>query len=155
MRFLGNILWWFPLFGFLNSIVLFIFGGLFALTGVGAPIGLGLIQLSKFCLAPFSRAMINEKRIQPNKQYSSFYSTLSKIVFILYIPVGLIIFVVGVMQVIVLCLTIILIPYAAVIAKTLPTLFNPIGKICVPIGVVNMVEQKEAEKVYKDIQNKS
>lgn len=154
MRFLGNILWWFPLFGFLNSIVLFICGGLLSLTGVGLPIGLGLIQLSKFCLAPFSRAMVNEKRIQPNKNHNNVYNVLSKIVFVIYLPIGLIIFVFGVLQVIALCLTIIFIPYAAVIAKTLPTLFNPIGKICVSRAVLDVVEKKEAEQAYEEYQNK-
>ncbi|MDR4025806.1 MAG: YccF domain-containing protein, partial [Bilophila sp.] len=51
MRLLGNILWHFPCFGFLMSLFSFIVGAILTVTVVGAPIGLGLIQYSKFALA--------------------------------------------------------------------------------------------------------
>ena len=53
MRLLGNILWHFPFFGFVTSFFTFLTGGFLVLTVVGAPIGLGLIQHSKFLLSPF------------------------------------------------------------------------------------------------------
>jgi len=61
MRTLGNILWHVPFLGFLTALVTFLFGGLLVIPVIGAPIGLGLIQFSKFLLAPFSFAMISKK----------------------------------------------------------------------------------------------
>ena len=54
MRTLGNILWHIPFLGFLSALGTFLIGGLMVITIIGAPLGLGLIQLSKFLLSPFS-----------------------------------------------------------------------------------------------------
>ena len=48
MRTLGNILWHFPFFGFVTALLAFLVGTLLTLLVIPAPIGLGLIQLSKF-----------------------------------------------------------------------------------------------------------
>ena len=55
MRTLANILWHFPFFGFLTAFYTFLIGIFFTITVIGAPIGLGLIQHSKFLLSPFSK----------------------------------------------------------------------------------------------------
>lgn len=67
MRTLGNILWHVPFLGFLSALVTFLIGSLFVITVVGAPIGLGLIQLSKFLMAPFSGAMVDKNVIKNNQ----------------------------------------------------------------------------------------
>lgn len=64
MRTLANILWHVPFMGFLNALGTFLIGGLFVITLVGAPIGLGLIQLSRFLLTPFSSAMVSKRDLQ-------------------------------------------------------------------------------------------
>ena len=61
MKALGNILWHFPFLGFFSALMAFLFGLLLTATVVGAPIGLGIIQFSKFLLAPFGRAMVRKK----------------------------------------------------------------------------------------------
>ena len=61
MRKLANIIWHVPFLGFLNSFFTFILGSILVLTVIGAPIGLGLIQLSKFLLTPFSSEMVSKK----------------------------------------------------------------------------------------------
>ena len=48
MKTLGNILWHVPFLGFLTALGTFLVGGLLVITVIGAPLGLGLIQLSKF-----------------------------------------------------------------------------------------------------------
>ncbi len=55
MKTLGNILWHFPFLGFLSALYTLILGLIFTITVVGAPIGLGMIQHSKFLLTPFSK----------------------------------------------------------------------------------------------------
>lgn len=52
MRTLGNILWHFPFLGFLSALGTFLLGVILLITIIGAPLGLGLIQLSKFLLCP-------------------------------------------------------------------------------------------------------
>ena len=67
MRTLANILWHFPFFGFISALFSFILGGILTLTVIGAPIGLGLIQHSKFLMSPFSKAMISDSKLKKDK----------------------------------------------------------------------------------------
>ncbi len=64
MRTLGNILWHIPFLGFLSSLCTLLAGLLFLLTGIGIPIGLGLIQFARFLLTPFSCAMVSKNELQ-------------------------------------------------------------------------------------------
>lgn len=150
MRTLGNILWHIPFLGFLTALGTFLIGGLFVITVIGAPIGLGLIQLSKFLLTPFSSAMISKKdlNVDQNKLWQSF----SFIVRILYFPFGLILAIATIFQIAALFITIIGIPVALVLAKSLGTYFNPVNKTCVPKAVQNELEQRKAkEQVAKHL----
>jgi len=150
MRTLGNILWHIPFLGFLSALGTFLIGGLFVITVIGAPIGLGLIQLSKFLLTPFSSAMISKKdlNVDQNKLWQSF----SFIVRILYFPFGLFLAIVTIFQIAGLFITIIGIPVALVLAKSLGTYFNPVNKTCVPKAVQNELEQRKAkEQVSKHL----
>ena len=143
MRLLGNIIWHFPFFGFLPALGTFLLGGLLVITVIGAPIGLGLIQLSKFLLAPFSWAMISKDdlNVEQNKLWKSF----GFIIRILYFPFGLFLVVITVFQIIGCFITIIGIPVALVLAKSLGTFFNPVNKKCVPRSVQNELEQRKAK----------
>jgi len=150
MRTLGNILWHIPFLGFLSALGTFLIGGLFVITVIGAPIGLGLIQLSKFLLTPFSSAMISKKdlNVEQNKLWQSF----SFIVRILYFPFGLFLAIVTIFQIAGLFITIIGIPVALILAKSLGTYFNPVNKTCVPKAVQNELEQRKAkEQVAKHL----
>lgn len=142
MRTLGNILWHFPFFGFVTAFITFIIGGIFVLTVIGAPIGLGLIQLSKFLLTPYSSAMISKKdlNVEQNKLWKSF----SLVIRILYFPFGLFLATVTIFQIGMLFITIIGIPVALVLAKSLGTYFNPIHKKCVPIAVKDEIDRRKA-----------
>ena len=143
MRTLGNILWHFPFLGFLNALITFLLGSLLVITMVGAPIGLGLIQLSKFFLTPFSCAMISKKNLDAdqNKLWLSF----GFIVRILYFPLGLFLTIATIFQIAGLFISILGIPVALVLAKSLGTIFNPVNKICVPKAVENELEQRQAK----------
>jgi len=144
MRTLGNILWHIPFLGFLSALIALLFGGLLVVTVVGAPIGFGLIQLSRFLLTPFSSAMINEKDLK--KDQNKLWQTFGIIVRIVYFPIGLILAIVTVFQIAFLFLTIVGIPVALVLAKSLGTYFNPVDKKCVPRAVANELEQRKAKE---------
>ena len=150
MRTLGNILWHVPFLGFLNAFVVFLLGGLLVITVIGSPIGLGLIQLSKFLLSPFSSAMISKEdlKAEQNKLWKSF----GFIVRILYFPFGLLLTVVAIFQIAALFISLVGIPVALVVAKSLGTYFNPVNKVCVPKAVQDELEQRKAkEQVAKHL----
>ena len=147
MRTLGNILWHFPFFGFVSALFTFLLGGFLVITVIGAPIGLGLIELSKFLLTPFSKAMIskNDLNIEQNK----YWATYGLIVRIIYFPFGLFLAIITIIQIFFLFITIIGIPVALVLAKSVSTYFNPVNKKCVPRLIVDELEKRKA-KEYLD-----
>ena len=144
MRTLGNILWHVPFLGFLSALGTFLIGGLLVITVIGAPLGLGLIQLSKFLLTPFSSAMISQKDLKADQ--NKLWQTFGIIVRILYFPFGLFLAVVTVFQIAGLFITIIGIPVALVLAKSLGTYFNPVNKTCVPKAVADEVASRKAKE---------
>ena len=150
MRTLGNILWHIPFLGFLSALGVFFTGLLFVMTVIGAPIGLGLFQLSKFLLTPFSSAMIDKKELGKNQ--NKLWQAFGFIVRILYFPFGLILAIVTIFQIAALFITIVGIPVALVLAKSLGTYFNPVNKVCVPRAVQTEIEQRKAkEQVEKHL----
>lgn len=144
MKTLGNILWYFPFLGFINALVFFILGTLLSLTLIAAPIGLGLLQLSKFLLAPFSYSMIFDENTKSNE--NKWWKTYSLVVRIIYMPIGLFFATLMVFQIIGLAISLIGIPAAIAIAKSLPTVFNPVHKKCVPVMVSEELERNKAQK---------
>ena len=87
MKTLGNILWHFPFLGFLSALYTLVLGLVFTITVVGAPIGFGMIQHSKFLLTPFSKRMISDSKLNEDK--STLWKILSVIAFIIYLPFGI------------------------------------------------------------------
>lgn len=147
MRTLGNILWHFPFLGFVSALATFLVGGALTLLVVTAPIGLGLMQLAKFMLAPFSYCMVSkdELAIEQNRYWKAY----SSLIMILYLPLGCILAVVATVQVVLLFFTIIGIPVALVLAKSLGTYFNPVGKICVPMAVGDALYRRQMDEAVQ------
>ncbi|GEM_PF-494860 len=141
MKTLGNILWHFPFFGFISAAIVYLFGLLFTATVVGAPVGLGLMEFGKFLLAPFGHAMVSKSDL--NIDQNKAWKTYSTIVMILYFPFGLFFAIVSLVQVFFLCITIVGIPVALVIAKSLGTYLNPVNKKCVSSAVAAELERRK------------
>ena len=144
MRTLANILWHIPFLGFLSAFATFLTGGLLVITVIGAPLGLGLIQLSKFLLTPFSSRMISKRDLKAKQNI--LWQTFGIIVRILYFPFGLILSIVTVFQIVGLFITIVGIPVAIVLAKSLGTYYNPVNKVCVSIAVAEEVASRKARE---------
>jgi len=144
MKTLGNILWHIPFLGFLSALTTFLLGGLLVITIIGAPIGLGLIQLSKFLLTPFSSVMIDKKGVKSNQ--NKLWLAYGFIVRIIYFPIGLVLAIVAAFQVVGLFISIVGIPVALVLAKSLGTYFNPVNKVCVSTAVANEVISNKAKE---------
>ena len=98
MRLLGNIWWYIPCMGFLTAFGVFLLGILFSISIVGAPIGAGLIQYSKFLLAPFSSEMVSKEDL--NIRQNGLWKLYSFVVRIVYFPFGLFFFLVALFQII-------------------------------------------------------
>lgn len=132
MRTLANILWHIPFLGFVNALCALLLGLLLTVLIIPAPIGLGLIQYAKFLMVPFTHEMrpVSETGAERNPLWAA-YSTL---IMILYLPFGIIAFIVGLFQCLGLALTIIGLPGAYIVFKSLSTYCNPVGKICLPIS---------------------
>jgi uncharacterized membrane protein YccF (DUF307 family) len=143
MRTLGNILWHVPFLGFINAIGIYVLGVLLTITVIAAPIGLGLMEYGKFLFAPFGQAMVSKSEL--NVEQNAVWKTYSTIIMILYIPFGVLFWILAVMQVVALFLSIIGIPVALVVAKSLGTYFNPVNKICVHHAVVDELERRKGQ----------
>ena len=131
MRVIANILWHFPFLGFVNAVYAFLLGLLLTILVVTAPIGLGLIQYAKFLMFPFTREMVPASRV--GRFSNPLWAAYSTLVMLLYLPFGLVAFVVGAVQCVGLAITIVGLPGAYIIFKSLGTYFNPVGKICLPL----------------------
>lgn len=143
MRTLGNILWHFPFFGFLLAALTYLAGGILTATVVAAPIGLGLMEYGKFLFAPFTRSMIRASDLEakPNNAWK----TYSTVITVLYFPFGLILGGILVIQIALLFFTIVGIPVAIVLAKSLGTYVNPVNKKCVSQAVADELARRDAQ----------
>jgi uncharacterized membrane protein YccF (DUF307 family) len=142
MRTLGNILWHFPFLGFLAAAIYWLFGLLLTLTVVAAPIGMGLMEFGKFLFAPFGNAMVSKSAL--SVQQNKYWKAYSTIIMILYLPFGVIFMILSAIHAALLCLSIIGIPVALVVAKSLGTLLNPVNKKCVSNAVRDELERRKA-----------
>lgn len=138
MKTLGNIIWHIPFLGFINATIVYLLGLILTATVVAAPIGLGLMEFAKFLYWPFGNAMVNKKDLDIEQNTS--WKTYSSIIMILYFPFGLILAALAVFEVVGTFITIIGIPVALVVAKSLTTYLNPVNKKCVPSAVANEIK---------------
>lgn len=141
MKTLGNVLWHFPFLGFIRAILTYLLGLLLTATVVAAPIGLGLMEFGKFLMWPFGQSMASKSEL--NIAQNPGWRAYSTVVMVIYFPFGLLLAFVGVIQVVGLFFSIIGIPAALVIAKSLGTYINPVNKICVPSAVSDEIARRK------------
>ncbi len=133
MKTLGNIIWHIPFLGFVNASLVYLLGLLLTVTVIGAPIGLGLIEFGKFLFWPFGNTMVSKSEL--NTDQNVLWKSYSTIIMVLYIPFGLILAIFAVFEVVGTFLSIVGIPVALVVAKSLGTYLNPVNKKCIPSTV--------------------
>jgi uncharacterized membrane protein YccF (DUF307 family) len=105
------------------------------------------MELGKFLFWPFGNSMVSKSEL--NEQQNKSWKVYSTIVMILYFPFGLFFTIVAIFQVVGLFISIIGIPAALVVAKSLGTYLNPVNKKCVPSAVTDELERRKAQ-VYVD-----
>ncbi|MFT5149997.1 MAG: uncharacterized membrane protein YccF (DUF307 family) [Flavobacteriales bacterium] len=144
MRTLANIIWHIPFLGFLNALCTFLIGSLLVITIIGAPIGLGLIEYSKFLMTPFSSVMIDKRDLK--KDQNILWASYGLLVRILYFPFGLVLAIITLFQIACLFVSIVGIPLAYILAKSLSTYFNPVNKKSVDREVANEIQRRKARE---------
>ena len=145
MRTLGNIIWLLPFFGWFSAGFTYLLGLLLTVTVVGSPLGLGLMEHGKFLFWPFGNVMVSKSRL--GEKENSLIGAYKKIIMILYLPFGIILWIMGLIQTIILFCTIVGIPSAIVMAKSLSTFLNPINKVKISAVMLNEIEKREACEV--------
>lgn len=90
--------------------------------------------------------MISKK--DTNVEIDPKWDKFSKVIMILWLPIGIVLSIISVLQALALAVTIIGIPVALVIAKSIPTYFNPVNKVCVS---TIMADELERVKVQEEI----
>lgn len=147
-----NIIWHIPFLGFLFALSYAIIGCLFCITVVGLPIGLGLLQFSKFLLWPHGNKMVNKADLHELKEtkQNPVWKVFALIVRILYFPFGLLGAISCIVTIVCDFVSLIGIPSGLVWAKSLGTIFNPVNKVCVPEFVALEIERKKQERYLKN-----
>ncbi len=145
MRVFGNIIWHVPFCGFINAIITYLLGLLLTATVVAAPIGLGLMEMGKFYFAPFGRELVDARKISRKKPKNSGWETYSTIIMVLWVPFGLFLAFIQVLQVAGLFISIIGIPVGIAMAKTLGTLFNPVNKKVISSDLADEMRRQDAQ----------
>lgn len=152
MRTLANILWHIPFLGFVNAIIAFLLGTFLTITVIGAPIGLGLLQYSRFLLTPFTGSVIDKRDL--GSEQNRLWLAYGRIVQLIYLPIGILLTIATMIQIALLFFTIIGIPLAIILAKSLGTYFNPINKIYVPKIVAEEAARRKGEQQIDKYFNK-
>lgn len=151
MRTLGNILWHIPFFGFITAFYMFALGLFFTLTIVGAPLGAGLFELGKFYLAPFGNRLVDASELNTPLSQNPLWITWGWVMTLLWLPFGLIAFFCVALQAFFLCFTIIGIPPAIAIFRSLDTILNPVGKKTISAELRAELARRYAERQADDI----
>lgn len=143
MKTLGNFIWHIPFLGFVNAIIVYLLGLVLSATVIASPIGLGLLEYGIFLLWPSGNAMINKKSL--GIEQNSAWEKYSKFIMVLYFPIGLALFLIALVQVLALFTSIIGIPVAMVLFKSLGVYLNPIDKKCVHQDVADALANRKAK----------
>ncbi len=148
MRTLCNVIWHFPFFGFLFALAYFVWGVICCVTIIFIPVGKGYIEFSGFLLSPFKNEMVSDSDLvylgrAERGILSQGYHLLLKI---LFFPFGAISALCIVFVIAAQFVSIIGIPVALVWAKSLSTIFCPIGKVRVSKDEANLISMRKAEQ---------
>lgn len=126
MAALGNILW-FLFFGWWNALAYILVGALWCVTVIGIPIGKALFQYAKLMALPFGKVIMKETEMKGTENVSAVRRVGGAIANIIWLPIGIILFVVTIVETVAAAITIIGIPIAVVLARSAKFIIWPIG----------------------------
>jgi uncharacterized membrane protein YccF (DUF307 family) len=127
MRTLGNIFWFVFCGGFIVGTVYALLGLLLCVTIIGIPIGKAMLQYSKLMYLPFGKAIVKETFVKGTENVHIIRKIGGFILNLLWLPIGSILFLLTLPQMVASAISIIGIPFAIVLARSSIFLFAPIG----------------------------
>ena len=156
-----NALWHFPFLGFIFAFIYAFYGVLACCTIVLIPAGKGYFQIAKYLLSPYSSAIVSLKDmalIKPELaevKPSNTGEVFNIIARILIFPFGLVAAGMGFFNVIYQFISIIGIFTGLVWWRLLPSIFNPVNKVCVPREVADEIERVKSGAVVSDFKQEA
>lgn len=126
MALVGNIVW-FVFVGWWNFLIYALLGGIFCITIIGIPIGKALFQYAKLMTFPYGKVIVKETFIKGEENVSAVRKVGGLIANILWLPIGAIMFLFSIAEIVVMACTIVGIPVAVVVAKSSTFLLWPVG----------------------------
>lgn len=151
MRTLGNVLWHFPFGGFLVASVTGVVGLLFVSTVIAAPVGLGILEIAKYLLGPFTQAMVPETELAVER--SSKTKAYFAIATALYLPFGIFIASCVLLQAFFGAISLFGIPVAVVSWRSVPSILNPVGKRCVRRAIAEGLQARRDQQELDRIES--
>lgn len=126
MVLLGNIIW-FILFGWWSFLLYAVLGGICYITIIGIPIGKALFQYAKLMALPYGKVIIAETELKGKENVAAVRQVGGVIANIIWLPVGVLTFILNIGVMIAAAITIIGIPFAVVVARSCKFLLWPVG----------------------------
>lgn len=126
MSALGNIIW-FIFGGWWNFLLYGFLGLLFSITIIGIPIGKALFQYAKLMVFPFGKVIIKETELKGKENVAGIRRVGGVIANLLWLPVGISLFIGNILLAVGTALTIIGIPVAIVLVRSATFLIWPVG----------------------------
>ncbi len=149
MRTLGNFFWHIPFLGFVDAMLVALMGILWCCTIIGAPIGLGLLQYARFLLGPFTNQMVDKSVLEAEKTPNSLWDHFSMVVKICYYPFGFVLVVFQFFVMLGYAITIIGIPFAIILWKSLGVTLNPVNKVCAGNALLERINREKKVASYQ------
>ena len=126
MSTLGNIIW-FIFGGWWNFLFNGFLGILFSITIIGIPIGKALFQYAKLMVFPFGKVIIKETELKGKENVAAVRRVGGVIANLIWLPVGIFMFIGNVLLAVASAITIIGIPVAIVLVRSAKFLIWPVG----------------------------
>jgi len=123
---LGNIIW-FIFAGWWNFLVYAFCGCVCYITVIGIPIGKALFQYAKLMVLPYGKVIVRETDIKGKENVAAVRQVGGVIANLIWLPIGVILFICNVFLMIGAAVSIIGIPVAVVIARSSTFLIWPVG----------------------------
>ena len=141
MAFIGNLLWFIFGLGFIAWALWFLAGIVFAITIIGIPFAIAAFRISVFAAFPFGRELIEGQLV--GKERITGTGLLN---FLWCILAGLWLAIYHVCMGVVLCITIIGIPFGLANFKIAQVAFAPLGKVIVSKELAQAAKARQANE---------
>jgi uncharacterized membrane protein YccF (DUF307 family) len=152
MASLGNLIW-FVFGGEILALLWLVVAGIFAITIVGLPIARACLEFAKLSAFPFGKEVIRDTELKGTDNVSGFSKVLSRVLNIIWFPIGLVLTICYLAGGIASFITIIGIPIGVVYVRMGKFLMFPIG--CRVVSTKQAFASATANEMEKRMKGKT